>query len=184
MKAQVSDRGVKAKSKQLAKRRIALAVCGGIGAVDSIKIIRELRRHGAEVTPFLTPSATDFITPLSLEWASHQKGIDRLGAGAEHLEPFDLVVIAPATLNTIAKCALGIADNAVTTLVAAQLGRHLPILVVPTMNVQLQNHPAYKDHRERLMNWGTQFLESPPEEDRIKMPELAELLGAVVQCLK
>ena len=66
----IADKGVEIRSGKLAGKRIGLGVCGGIGAVEVVKIIREMRRHGAVVTPFLTPSVKEFVTALSLEWAA------------------------------------------------------------------------------------------------------------------
>lgn len=175
MTSHPKDKSVDVKSNRLAGRRIALAICGGIGAVESVKNARELRRHGAEVFAFFTPSTEEFITELSVEWASGHKVIKHPGADVDHLGPFDLVIVAPATLNTISKSSLGLSDNAVTLLIAGQLGRKAPILFVPAMNEQLRNHPLYDDYTKRLQSWGARFHERGPEEDRIKMPPSEEL---------
>jgi phosphopantothenoylcysteine decarboxylase/phosphopantothenate--cysteine ligase len=184
LKSAVADRGVVAKSRNLDGRHLAVGVSGGIGAVEVIKIIRELRRHGARVTPYLTPSVRDFVTPLSLEWAAGEKAIEILGPEVDHLESHDLVIVAPLTLNTLAKCALGLADNPVTLLVASQLGRRGPCLLVPTMNVQLRNHPLYPEYSRRLEGWGAKLFESPVEEDRLKMPAPDKLVQAIIEVLK
>ena len=183
MTQKIADRGVKTKSKRLDGKRIALGVCGGIGATEVVKIIRELRRHGASVVPFLTPSVTDFISELSIEWAASTKPVLRLGADVDHLETYDLVVVAPATLNTIAKSALGIADNAVTLLVASQIGRKAPVIFVPAMNLMLRRHPAYDLHVKTLTKWGASFFEPEPQEERLKMPEAITLAAHVVERL-
>ena len=175
----ISDRGVQTKSRDLEGRHLALGISGGIGSVEVVKIIRELRRHGARVTPFLTEHAEAFITPLSVEWAAGEKAVRQPGAEVDHLDAFDLVVIAPATLNTIARSAVGIADNAVTLLVASQLGRKGRLLFVPTMNAQLRAHPAYAEHVARLEGWGARFLAGDLEEDRLKMPTPEMLATAV-----
>jgi len=181
--AKLSDRGVKSKSEKLIGRRIGIGVCGGIGAVEVIKIIRELRRHGAEVTPFFTPGVTDFITELSVEWAAERKVVSRIGAGVDHLQTFHLVIVAPATLNTLSKCALGITDNPVTILVASQFGRNAPLLFVPTMNLDLKRHPLYEEYRNRLRSWGAEFFESEEDEDRLKMPAPETLAVRAIEML-
>jgi phosphopantothenoylcysteine decarboxylase/phosphopantothenate--cysteine ligase len=182
-KQRISDTGVEAKSTQAKGRRIALGICGGIAAVESVKIIRELRRHGARVTPFFTPSVTAFIGELSVEWAAGEKVVLQTGADVDHLQDFDLVVVAPATLNTIAKSALAICDNAVSLLVAGQLGRRGKLLFVPTMNLDLQQHPAYPEYVKRLEGWGAKFFACAPQESRLKMPAPEEIAERVLELL-
>lgn len=181
--APIADTGVKRKSRALDGKRVALAVCGGIGATESVKNARELRRHGAHVTAYFTPSVPDFITELSVGWATGEPVVTKLGQDADHLEPFDLVIVAPATLNTIAKCALGLADNAVTLIVASQLGRKAPVLFVPAMNLQLARHPMYGEHVKRLEAFGATFFEQSPEEDRLKMPAPEALAARAAEVL-
>lgn len=183
MADQNKDLGVSIKSQKLLGKRVAFCVCGGIGAVQTVKLIRELRRHGADVTPFLTPQVSLFITPLSVGWAAGKPAHSDVGQDVEHLDPFDLVVVAPATLNTIAKAALGLADNVVTLIIASQLGRKGAILFVPAMNLQLQSHPSYAGHKSRLSDWGVRFFECPPEEGRLKMPTPEALIESIERIL-
>ena len=183
MNQHLTDRGVERKSDRLKGKRLALAACGGIGAVELVRVTRELRRHGAQVTLFITPAVTTFISELSLEWAAGSKVIREAGADVDHLDTYDLVLVAPATLNTISKSALGITDNVVTLLIAGQLGRKAPLLFVPTMNVQLRNHPAFAEHVARLQQWGARFFPSEVEEDRLKMPAPETILEHVVKSL-
>jgi len=166
----ISDLGVEPKSTRLQGCSIALGIAGGIGAVDTVRLVREWRRHGAEVTAFFSPEAARFITPLSLEWATGRSVVQEAGADVEHLSSYDLVVVAPATLNTLGKAAAGMADTPVTLLMAGQIGRKAPVLVVPTMNAQLAAHPAYAESIAKLKKWGVHFLETPMEEGRLKMP--------------
>lgn len=166
----ITDKGVEKKSDHLSAKRIAFGISGGIGAVETVRLMRELRRHGAEITTFLTPSATRFITELSLAWASQGRVIGQAGEDVDHLDPFDVVVVAPLTLNTLSKCALGITDNPVTLLVAGQLGRGGKIALVPAMNLQLQRHPLYSHYCEVMERFGANFFPATPEEGRLKMP--------------
>jgi phosphopantothenoylcysteine decarboxylase / phosphopantothenate---cysteine ligase len=179
----LKDRGVVAKSTRMEKKSVGLGVCGGIGAIEVVKVTRELRRHGAEVTAFFTPSVPAFIGELSLEWATGKKVISTVGADVDHLDHYDIVLVAPVTFNTLSKSAIGITDNPVTLLVAGQLGRRAPLLFVPTMNLQLKQHPLYQTYVDRLKGWGVTFLEASPEEDRMKMPpaeEIARVLGELI----
>ncbi len=179
----LADTGVQKKSRRLENRNLALAVCGGIAAVESVKILRELRRYGAKITPFFTPHVIDFITELSVEWAAGEKVVTKMGADVDHLDPFDLVIVAPVTLNTLSKSALGLADNPVTLLIAGQLGRKSPLLFVPTMNTQLLGHPLYLEYVTRLKGWGAEFLESEEEEGRVKMAPPERLVKRVIEVL-
>jgi len=165
-----SDLGVNAKSSRLAGCTIALGIAGGIAAVETVKLVREWRRHGAEVTAFFSPDAKRFITPLSLEWATGRPVIEEAGADVDHLSTYDLVVIAPATLNTLSKAAAVITDTPVTLLLAGQFGRQGKVLIVPTMNEQLAKHPGYEEIVGRLKKWGAVFCQAPVEEGRLKMP--------------
>lgn len=179
-----SDLGVSQKSKRLADRRIAFGVCGGIGAVEVVKIVRELRRHGAEVTIFTTPTVSQFVGEMSLAWAAQSAVRSAPSAEVYHLETFDIAIVAPATLNTISKAALGLADNAVTLLIASQLGRKAPLLFIPAMNVQLREHPAYGENVSRLTSWGARFIEPPIEEGRLKMPAPETFVDEVEKVLR
>jgi phosphopantothenoylcysteine decarboxylase/phosphopantothenate--cysteine ligase len=177
----ISDKGVLRRSDALGGKTIAIGICGGIGAVETVKLARELRRHGPDrVQAFFTPDAPKFISALSVEWATGLPVVESVGAQVDHLESFDLVIVAPATLNTISKCAWGMSDNAVTLLVASQIGRQMPVLLVPTMNRVLWQHPAYAEARHRLETWKVDFLETPFEEDRLKMPSPEALREKVI----
>lgn len=180
----LKDKSVTPKSHGLQGKRIAFAVCGGIGSVEVVKIIRELRRHGAEVFPFMTPAVEKFVTALSLEWAAGRAPVREADAQVDHLEDFDALVVAPATLNTISKAALGLADNAVTLAIAGQLGSRQPLLIYPTMNEKLLNHPSYQKSCRQLKDWGARFPEAPEEEGRRKMPSPEQVAKAVMECLK
>ncbi|MSP18449.1 MAG: hypothetical protein EXR74_02640 [Bdellovibrionales bacterium] len=181
--SKVGDRGVRVKSNGLKGKDIAVAICGGIASVESVKIIRELRRHGASITAFYTPEVTKFITELPVAWASGKSVITGAQAQVEHLESYDLVLVVPATLNTISKSALGLADNVVTLLIASQIGKKGKLLFVPTMNTSLWKHPLFLEYQKTLESWGAQFLLSQEEEERIKVPDpekIAETVSAIL----
>ncbi|MEZ4752122.1 MAG: flavoprotein [Bdellovibrionota bacterium] len=183
MSKPILDKGVEEKSSRLRGKRIAIGASGGIGAVGLVKIFRELRRHGAKLCPFATPSVFKFITPLSLSWAADHEVVCQPDESVEHFDAFDLVVVAPATLNTLSKCATGITDNAVTLLVAAAIGGGIPVVAVPTMNVRLLRHPSYANSRKTLESWGVEFFEAETEEDRLKMPAPEALVSFLINKL-
>lgn len=180
----INDRGVHTKSSALKNKKIGVAICGGIASVESVKIIRELRRYEADVTAFYTPEVKKFITELPVEWASGKKVVTEAQAEVDHLENYDLVVVVPATWNTIAKSALGIADNVVTLLVASHLGKKGKCLFVPAMNLSLQQHPLFETYKSTLESWGAEFLISSVEEERIKVPTPEEVALKVVAVMK
>jgi phosphopantothenoylcysteine decarboxylase/phosphopantothenate--cysteine ligase len=175
------DLGVKAKSDSLSGISLALGVCGGIAAVETVKLARELRRHGAKVTAYLSPTASNFITPTSLEWACGEPVIQKAQPSVDHLDAYDLVLVAPATLNSMAKAATAVCDNVVLLLVASQFGRKAPIIFVPTMNEQLARHPHFSEVKKRLEGWGADFTTPAAEEGRWKMPATEVLVAEVIK---
>ena len=131
----------------LAGRRILLIIGGGIAAYKALTLIRRLRDAGAAVTPVLTAAGAEFVTPLSvaaLAGAKVYRALFDLTDEAEmgHIQlsrAADLVVVAPATANLIARMAGGLADDLATTLLLATDKR---VLIAPAMNVRMWDHPA------------------------------------------
>ena len=127
--------------------RILLVIGGGIAAYKSLELIRRLRDRGAAVQVVMTESAREFITPLSAATLSGQPVRDELFSLTDealigHIElsrSADLVVVAPATANLLARMAAGLADDLATTLL---LATDKPVLVAPAMNVRMWLHPA------------------------------------------
>ncbi|MEE4119561.1 MAG: bifunctional phosphopantothenoylcysteine decarboxylase/phosphopantothenate--cysteine ligase CoaBC [Paracoccaceae bacterium] len=131
----------------LAGKRLLLVIGGGIAAYKSLDLIRRLRERGATVTPVLTPAAEHFVTPLSASALAAEKVYRDLfdltdEAEMGHIElsrAADLVVVAPATADLMAKMAGGHADDLATTLLMATDKR---VLIAPAMNVRMWEHPA------------------------------------------
>ena len=148
---------------QLAGKKILLGVTGCIAAYKSCFIVRELIKRGAEVKVVLTPSATEFITPLTLATLSHNEVIvntfptsqkDGTNLSTWHIDYAlwaDLMLVAPATINTIAKISYGFADNALTTLVTALRS---PLVIAPAADVDMFNNPINKENLAKLENLG------------------------------
>jgi phosphopantothenoylcysteine decarboxylase/phosphopantothenate--cysteine ligase len=139
---------------RLKGRRVAIGVSGGIAAYKAIECIRLLTEAQAEVRVMMTPEATRFVTPLTLEALSyHQVAADWLtpqGAGESHItlaEWAEVVAIVPATANTIAKLALGIADEIVSGTVLAS---RAPLILAPAMNDVMLTHHQTQDHLNAL----------------------------------
>ena len=133
---------------RLAERRVVLGVCGGIAAYKAAALTSKLVQAGAEVRVLMTRSAKRFVGPLTFESLSGRavatsQWEGREDRSSEHVAAArwaELVVIAPATANTIAKIAGGFAEDAVTTTVLA-LPRETPVLFVPAMNAEMWGSP-------------------------------------------
>ena len=139
---------------RLQGRRVAIGISGGIAAYKAIEVIRLLTDAGAEVRVLMTPEATRFVTPLTLEAVSdHPVAADWLaaqGAGETHIalaEWAELIAIVPATANTIAKLALGIADEIVSGTVLAS---RAPLVLAPAMNDVMYTQQKTQDHLAAL----------------------------------
>ena len=143
--------------------RILLIISGGIAAYKSLELVRLLRKRGIEVRAVLTGSAQQFVTPLSLgvltENTVHTDLFDlKDEQEIGHIQlsrQADLVVVAPATANIIAKMANGIADDLATTLL---LATDKPVLAVPAMNVRMWHHRATQRNLERLHADGVHIM--------------------------
>ena len=139
---------------RLKGRRVVVGISGGIAGYKAIEVIRLLTEGGAEVRVMMTPEATRFVTPLTLEALSyHPVAADWLapqGAGESHIalaEWAELIAIVPATANSIAKLAIGLADEIVSGTVLAS---RAPLLVAPAMNDLMFTHIKTQDHLNAL----------------------------------
>lgn len=147
----------------LASRRILLIIGGGIAAFKSLDLIRRLRERGAIVTPVLTRAGEEFVTPLSVSALAGQKVFRDLfdltdEAEMGHIElsrSADLIVVAPATADLMAKMAQGHADDLASTLL---LATDTPVMVAPAMNVRMWDHPATQRNIATLKGDGIGFV--------------------------
>ncbi|MCB9959255.1 MAG: bifunctional phosphopantothenoylcysteine decarboxylase/phosphopantothenate--cysteine ligase CoaBC [Rhodospirillaceae bacterium] len=148
-------------------RRILLIVSGGIAAYKSLELIRRLREHGAAVTCVLTAAATKFVTPLSVGALADAPPLLDLFDPQQELQighiklarAADLVIVAPATADILARMAHGLADDLATTVLLAATG---PILVAPAMNPAMWAHPATQANMAVLRGRGVHVI--GPEE--------------------
>ena len=148
---------------------ILLAVTGSISAYKAADLTSQLTKLGHQVKVLMTPAATAFITPLTLQVLSKQavlvevmteedpKQIQHIDLGKEA----DLFLVAPASANTIAKLAHGFADNIVTS-TALALPSEVKKFLAPTMNTKMLDHPATQNNLETLKSYGYQII--PPRE--------------------
>ncbi len=153
----------------LSGRKILLIIGGGIAAYKSLDLIRRLRERGASVVPVLTKGGAEFVTPLSVAALAGEKlyrDLFDLGDEAEmgHIQlsrAADLIVVAPATADLMAKMANGQANDLATTLLLATDKR---VLIAPAMNVRMWEHPATVRNAEKLKQDGILFV-GPDEGD-------------------
>ena len=148
---------------------ILLAVTGSISAYKTADLTSQLTKLGHQVKVLMTPAATAFITPLTLQVLSKQavlvevmteedpKQIQHIDLGKEA----DLFLVAPASANTIAKLAHGFADNIVTS-TALALPSEVKKFLAPAMNTKMLDHPATQNNLETLKSYGYQII--PPRE--------------------
>jgi phosphopantothenoylcysteine decarboxylase/phosphopantothenate--cysteine ligase len=178
----------------LAEKRILLIVGGGIAAFKSLELVRLLRKAGVAVRPILTRAGAEFVTPLSLSALCEDKVYSELfsltdEAEMGHIElsrSADLVVVAPATADLMAKAANGLAGDLAST---ALLATDKPVLMAPAMNVRMWGHPATQRNLATLKGDGVRFV--GPGEGAMacgefgpgRMAEPAEIFQAIMAML-
>lgn len=178
----------------LTGKRILLIIGGGIAAYKALELIRLLRKDGAAVTPVLTKAGAEFVTPLSVSALAGEKVYTDLfdltdEAEMGHIQlsrVADLLVVAPATADLMAKMAQGRADDLASTLL---LATDTPVLVAPAMNVRMWDHPATRRNVATLRADGVRFV--GPDEGEMacgeygpgRLAEPAAILGAISAAL-
>jgi phosphopantothenoylcysteine decarboxylase/phosphopantothenate--cysteine ligase len=177
-------------SKELKGKSIALCVTGSIAAVQSPEIARALMRHGADVFAVMSSMARKIIHPYLMEWATGNEvlteltgKIEHVALVGEHVLGVDLVLVAPATANTISKIACGIDDTTVTSVVSTAFGSKRPIVIVPAMHESMYNHPILAKNINELKALGVKFVAPRIEEDKAKIASTKEIVDAVVRKL-
>lgn len=151
---------------QFRGKRVILGVCGSIAAYKAVELLRALIQEGVEVSVVMTDSATKFVQPLTFEVLSKQRVfIDLFDQHQDmpHLrlpEEADAVIVAPATANFLAKAAVGIADDLLSTLVLNTA--RIPLVMAPAMDGDMWGHPAVQGHVATLRTRGAVVLD--PEE--------------------
>ncbi|TNJ67211.1 bifunctional phosphopantothenoylcysteine decarboxylase/phosphopantothenate--cysteine ligase CoaBC [Paenibacillus hemerocallicola] len=175
-------------------KTIVLGVTGGIASYKAAALCSKLAQAGADVRVIMTASATKFVAPLTFQTLSrHDVAVDTFdekdATVVQHIDladSADLVVIAPATANIIAKMAHGIADDMLSTTI---LATEAPILVAPAMNVHMYAHPAVVDNMRTLRNRDISFIE--PGEGQLacgyvgkgRLAEPEEIMAAIGRML-
>lgn len=174
----------------LAGKNILLIISGGIAAFKSLDLIRRMRERGASVTPVMTQAASEFVTPLSVSaLAGVQVYQDLFDLTAEsdmgHIQlsrSADLIVVAPASADLLAKMANGLANDLASTLL---LATDTPVLIAPAMNVRMWDHPATQRNLAQLVADGVHIVGPNPgdmacgEYGLGRMSEPLEIIDAI-----
>ncbi|BAI62747.1 coenzyme A biosynthesis bifunctional protein CoaBC [Methanocella paludicola SANAE] len=178
------------KSRSLDGKRIVFCITGSIAAVETVKLARELIRHGAEVQGVMSKAAQTIIHPWALEYATGRKAITEITGDVEHVaycgqrkEAYDLLLIAPCTANTIGKIASGVDDTPVTTFATTAIGSKMPIMIVPAMHGSMFEHPLVKENIRKLEGMGITFIMPKIEEGAAKIPPNDEIVLRVERAL-
>ncbi len=180
-------RGVK--SLKLHGKTVVLGVTGSIAAVETVKLARELIRHGADVHAVVSKSATAIVHPNALQFATGHEVDVQLDGSMKYLEmcgtegKADLLLIAPCTSNTLGKIANGIDDTTVTTYAVNALGSGIPILIAPAAHETMTDNPAVQENVRKLRGLGVEFVEPKREESKAKLADIDEIVARVIRRL-
>jgi len=147
----------------LNKKKILLIICGGVAAYKSLEVIRLFKKRGAFVKTVLTKNAKKFVTPLSVVSLSQEKVYSDLfdyknESEMDHISLSrwsDLILIAPATANTISKLSYGLAEDLASTLTLAS---NKQVFLAPAMNVRMWEHQSNKENIKKLKNFGYKLI--------------------------
>jgi phosphopantothenoylcysteine decarboxylase/phosphopantothenate--cysteine ligase len=170
----------------LKDKKIVLCVCGSVAAYKAIDFARLLMRHGANVFPVISNSATILLHPNYLRWATGNDVVTKLTADMEHIKladfnKSDLIIVYPCTANTIGKFANGIDDTTITSILSMALGSKIPIFIAPAMHEALYYNPLVIENISHLKKLGVIFLEPEITEGKAKILQPEQALQSVLE---
>ena len=147
----------------LTNKKILFIVCGGVSAYKSLEIIRLFKKNNAEIKTILTKSAKEFVTPLSVASLSQGKVYDDLFSVENETEMdhialsrwADVIIVAPATANTISKLSQGSSEDLASTVILAS---NKQVFLAPAMNVRMWEHKSTKDNLKKLKSYGYKII--------------------------
>jgi len=171
---------ISSKGRELAGKKIALLVTSSVASFKAPEIARELMRYGADVYAVISPSTEKMIGADLIEWATGNPVVTHLTGKLEHIAlggksegHADLVLVAPATANTIGKLASGIDDTPVTTVAATAIGSRIPVMIAPAMHEPLYDHPIVQEI-------GVEFIEPEVLEGKAKIASTEKIVRLVI----
>ena len=163
---------------------IVLCVTGSVAAGETVKLAREFKRQGHEVKCFMSEAACKIIHPNALEFATGSEVVTELTGNVEHVRYSmeDLILVAPATANTISKFAHKIADNPISTLLITAYGHDTPILFVPSMHDSM--FKAIEENIEKIKDEGSaHFMPPVMNEGKAKFPSIDDIVLESLRCI-
>ena len=170
---------------ELSGKKIVLCIAGSVAAYKAIELARLLMRHGADVTCVASNAVTKLIQPDYFKWATGNKVITKLTGELEHIKladynQSDMVIVYPATANTLGKLANGIDDTPISTVLTVGFGSKIPILMCLAMHASMYDNSAVKKNIEFLKN-KIQFFTPQMIEGKAKAAEPEEVLDYVLK---
>ena len=170
---------------ELSGKKIVLCVAGSVAAYKAIELARLLMRHGADVTCVTSSAVTKLVKPDYFKWATGNEVITKLTGELEHIrladyDQADLIVVYPATANTLGKLANGIDDTPVSTVLTVGFGSKIPILLCLAMHASMYDNVAVKKNIEFLKN-KIDFQKPQMIEGKVKAPEPEDVLDHILK---
>ena len=170
---------------ELSGKRIVLCVAGSVAAYKAIELARLLMRHGADVTCVTSNAATKLIQPDYFKWATGNEVITKLTGELEHIRladynQSDLIIVYPATANTLGKLANGIDDTPISTVLTVGFGSKIPILMCLAMHDSMYGNLAVKKNIQFLKN-KIEFISPQMIEGKAKAPEPEDVLEYILK---
>ena len=166
-------------------KHLLLCVTGSIAAVETVKLVREFMRSGADVTVAMTDCASRIIHPEALWFASGKKVITALDGDVQHVslcgskdDGVDIVLVAPCTANMISKLATGVCDDAVSTILVTSLGSGKPIVIAPGMHGSMWSNKVISENIGKLESLGVEIVPPVIEEGKAKMADIETIFLA------
>ena len=171
------DTDVEIRGDSLADKKILLGVSGGIAAVDTVRLARELRRHGAKVSVMMTHSAQKIITPLAVEWATQTQVITSWESDLSALDEVDGILIAPATRDLLASYLHGLQHGPILMALSAARTRNCPVMMIPSMHADLADDPVTTDLVDDVEQHGIKVHWGEEQEGKRKTPPHDEIVA-------
>ncbi|KAF5435189.1 phosphopantothenoylcysteine decarboxylase / phosphopantothenate--cysteine ligase [Candidatus Methanophagaceae archaeon] len=177
-------------SNKLKGKTICLCLTGSVSIMDSPHIARTLIRHDAEVITVMSKEAMRLIHPNLMEWSTGNPVISEISGKIEHISLAgeqegkkglaDLILICPATANTIGKIASGISDTPVTAISMVALGSKTPIIISPSMHYSMFQNPYVQKNISSLEKMGVKFLNPRIEENKAKIATVEDVSSYIL----
>ncbi len=169
-------------SDSLNGKKLVLGVTGSVAIYKAVDLARELIKRSADVYVVMSKDATKLVDPQLFEWATGNKVFTEFSGEVGHVvlsQTCDGMVIAPATANTIAKLAIGVADTSVSLTALNFIGLRKPLVIAPAMHLAMYRAPQISEAISKLRSYGVMILEPQEDDVRAKFPEVDDIALAV-----